>query len=493
MKLIAYFIACICFFSLFTSCQKELYFDYTEPSKGSLKANAYNDCLGDSVHGIYSKGLSLDGNYNYIDVLVNVTEVGAYLIKSDTVHGYSFFSDGVFYNTGIQSVRLKAFGIPSMAGVVDYFNIYYNDSHCMLGVQVRDSVATTNAIFTLNGDPNTCSGVTINPNAIFMQGQALNTINTVNLSVNVTTIGAYIIHTDTLNGVSFSGSGVLNTLGANTITLVGTGIPLNFGNYYFPVTAGSSQCGLSVVFEKPHLPAVYTINCSQNSVVSGIYTSEVPIDPSNYVTIYVNVTDTGTYNIVTDTINGISFSAAGIFTSIGNQPVRLFASGTPLNGSHASFNFYPYVNSSQVNCSFPVNVNGKYIECNMNGVPTHFNVDASAGFVNLGNPILSVDGALTTTINPSLHLQINTSGSIVSNFPYTINQSPTIVSCNYYDGSSMNWAAATIAGQTQTPAFTITISSLSATRCVGTFEGPVRNSNGDTIYISMGYFDVPVR
>lgn len=493
MKSTAYLLVFTCVMMFFSSCQKELYFDYTAPSKGSLKANAFNDCLGDSVHGSYSKGLPLDGNYNFIDVLVNVTEVGAFNIKSDTVHGYFFAGDGAFYNTGIQTVRLKGFGSPNVSGVTDFFNIYYNDSYCTLSVQVNDSIAVSSAVFTLNGDPNTCSGVTINPTALFMQGQALSSTNSISLSVNVTTVGTYMIHTDTLNGVSFSGSGTLNALGANTITLTGTGIPSQSGNFYFPVSAGTSQCGLSIVFEKPHLPAVLSYDCVQSVVVSGSYDAGVPTSTSNYVTVYVNVTDTGTYNIVTDTVNGIYFSAAGIFTSIGNQSVRLFANGTPTYGSHAPVNFHPMINLSPAACGFSVTVNGKYIECSMNGVSVRFNVDASAGFVNVGNPILSIDGSQTTTPNPSLHLQINTTGSILTNVPYDVNQSPTIVSCNYFDASNVNFSVSSIAAQTQTPAFTITITSLSATRCAGTFDGPVKNSNGDILYLSLGYFDVPLR
>ena len=45
----------------------------------------------------------------------------------------------------------------------------------------------------------------------------------------------------------------------------------------------------------------------------------------------------------------------------------------------------------------------------------------------------------------------------------------------------------------QNPAFTITITSITATRCIGTFEGPVKDSQGNTKIITNGIFDVPVQ
>lgn len=61
-------------------------------------------------------------------------------------------------------------------------------------------------------------------------------------------------------------------------------------------------------------------NMSINYPVSGVT-----------MTIYANVTSTGTYNISTNTQSGITFSGTGTFTSTGCQPVVLTATGTPTN------------------------------------------------------------------------------------------------------------------------------------------------------------------
>ena len=76
---------------------------------------------------------------------------------------------------------------------------------------------------------------------------------------------------------------------------------------------------------------------------------------SNYVEATVNVTVAGNYNIVTDTINGVSFSSKGTFNTIGVSTIQLKASGlyqhwgaTPytLKFDSSACNFTIYVQDS---------------------------------------------------------------------------------------------------------------------------------------------------
>src|SRR5664279_3246990 len=58
--------------------------------------------------------------------------------------------------------------------------------------------------------------------------------------------------------------------------------------------------------------------------VNGIYAAGTPlVAATNTITIQVNVLQTGTYIISTDTVNGFYFRATGTFTSLGALPVTL--------------------------------------------------------------------------------------------------------------------------------------------------------------------------
>jgi len=64
--------------------------------------------------------------------------------------------------------------------------------------------------------------------------------------------------------------------------------------------------------------------------VSGTYEVGTPLVPTNStITVSVNVTKTGTYTILTDTVNGIYFKGTGTFTTLGPTNVTLQGNGTP--------------------------------------------------------------------------------------------------------------------------------------------------------------------
>ena len=70
-------------------------------------------------------------------------------------------------------------------------------------------------------------------------------------------------------------------------------------------------------------------NCSPINI-SGFYVSGVALDSTSYATITVDVTLPGKYFIATNTVDGISFSAAGTFADTGRHAVYLKANGIPL-------------------------------------------------------------------------------------------------------------------------------------------------------------------
>ena len=63
-------------------------------------------------------------------------------------------------------------------------------------------------------------------------------------------------------------------------------------------------------------------NCS-NVVVNGTFTAGTALTADNTIGIMVMVDSIGSYSINTDSNNGISFSANGVFTAAGLQTIRL--------------------------------------------------------------------------------------------------------------------------------------------------------------------------
>ena len=79
-------------------------------------------------------------------------------------------------------------------------------------------------------------------------------------------------------------------------------------------------------------PSVFTFLLSQSQCYgsfAGSYYAGVLLNASNKLLTEVNVSVPGSYNIITNTADGISFSASGVFTVTGQQAVYLIGTGTP--------------------------------------------------------------------------------------------------------------------------------------------------------------------
>ncbi len=70
-------------------------------------------------------------------------------------------------------------------------------------------------------------------------------------------------------------------------------------------------------------------NCLGNTL-HGFYIKGAALDTSNYLTVTVNVIATGSYTIISDTINGFYFTSTGLFSSAGTNSVKLKGNGRPL-------------------------------------------------------------------------------------------------------------------------------------------------------------------
>lgn len=337
------------------SCQKE----YSEENggggsaTGTLKADGSGECLPSSVQGIFMAGTALTAT-NYIDVDVDFTAAGSYLISSNTVNGYSFSGVGIATTTGIQTIRLKATGTPTAAGA-NTFTVTFGTSQCNIVVDVL-AAGTGAAVLTLDGAPGNCSGA--NVAGTYATTTATDASNSVTLSVNVTTAGTYNISVPVSNGIIFSGAGVFTATGANTITLAANGTPTAAGTFNHTVTIGSSSCTFSVTATGgggPAPAAVYTLggapgDCT-GALLAGTYQAGVAMTTTNKVTLNVNVTTPGTWSISTINVNGVTFAGTGTFTGTSNQTVVLTATGLP--SLQGSYNF-PATGLTGNSCAFSI-------------------------------------------------------------------------------------------------------------------------------------------
>jgi hypothetical protein len=95
------------------------------------------------------------------------------------------------------------------------------------------------AVYTVN-----CASAVVN--GTYTQNTALTAVNTVTITVNVTTIGTYTITTTATNGMTFTATGSFATTGNQTVTLAGSGTPTTSGANTIPVPSGTTPCNFTV-------------------------------------------------------------------------------------------------------------------------------------------------------------------------------------------------------------------------------------------------------
>lgn len=602
--ILKFFLVVITAFFFLASCQKEMSLEL-DLSVGTLKEDGAGSCLPSTVGGIFKED-SLLNSTNYIEIQVNITETGTYVIKSDTINGYSFYGAGTLDAPGLNTVRLFANGRPVDPGI-NTFTFTYNSSTCLIDVPVI--TVGPPAVYTLGGAASTCTGVTLN--GVYMVNVPMIPGNTVTLDVNVTTIGSYTLTTPVVNGISFSVNGDFTSTGPQTVTLNATGTPtaagsLNFAlsgstsSCTFPVTitaatglavytlggAGSSctgfvaagtytpgtvlnagntitidvnvttigtytisttaangvtfskiglftatgpqtviltgsgtptaagatnytvngavgTCTFSITFTAGATPAVYTLSGAPNActvaTVAGTYTAGAALTAANTVTVQVNVTTIGAYTLSTNMVNGMTFSKTGVFATMGIQNVILVGNGTPTAAGTNSFT--PQVGTSS--CTFQVTATGggptDFITCKINGIDFSFNFSPSATYPFPG--AIEINGFVNSTSPEEMYLAIDRSivtGGTITATTYTMSGSASgtyDLYAEYVDPSGNFWDPSDGSVVPADP-FTITITTLTATRVTGTFIGTVRDVVGagpNTKTITAGSFSVPIQ
>jgi hypothetical protein len=467
---------------LINSCKKEYSFENNENSSaGSLQSDGTGDCLPKIVAGFYIQGTALDGDSNYIEVQVDVTEVGSYAINTDMVNGINFHTSGVFTTTGLNTVRLGGTGTPLVAGIHNFI-VTYDSTECAIAVTTLPGEP---AVFTLDGAPGVCMGFVVE--GTYIVSTPLTGSNTVSVNVDVTTIGIYNITTPESNGMTFTGTGVFAATGPQIIVLNGSGIPDAVGNSNIPVTVGSSSCNFSINVVGA---SAFAVDCS-SAVVNGTHQEGVSLTAANTVGINVNVTTTGGYNI-TGTINGMTFAASGNFATTGVQNISLAGNGTPTDDGI----FYIPLTGGSPTCNFQVIVEPA------GTVDWKFTEGTSTSQGQVTDAAL-VDTTITTPVTVTLTIFTfegdNTSGDFIifglsdvaggiqNNETYSTSATITNSAAFEYIGATESYKAdPTLSGVTLT--FTVTNHNTSTKTIEGTFAGTVKDTGNNTKTITNGTF-----
>lgn len=582
---------------ILTACEKEYsYEDGT--AKGTLKKDdATQDCLPQTVNGAYVKDTTLKAATNFVDLQVNITETGAYDIRTDTVNGYYFRAVGSTATTGLNAIRMIGYGKP-VAASIDEFSVAFDTSHCTFDVQVTATAITTGA-FILGTATDHCTGIAVqgtytasspvtaaekvavpititNPggftltatpattsnNVIFSvtgtlvsngtatvnlaasgtptaagtftynlsdgtntcsftvtylaagppatiasvdcttatftgtyQAGASATGNTATISVTPATTGSYTITTAAANGVTFSGSGTFTTTAAQPVILTATGTAGATTGNVPNIINGTPTCTFNVNYGAAAAGAVYTINCG-SAVVNGDYYRGQALTASNTITLPVTVGTAGAYNI-SATNGAVTFTGAGTFTATGSQNVTLTGTGTSATGGDVT---YTTTNTnSATNCNFTVTYDfinltlaGTPMELNFYQIATRYYTDATNA---PGYNILEAYGSSNSNQDDEMYLDVLFPAASPTPFPAQAYSTATLpTATGYIAGADYINAAGDDYGAypTSPTVVTITLTTSTSTRIIGSFTGTVTDDNTGLTKTVSGTFNMKV-
>lgn len=149
------------------------------------------------------------------------------------------------------------------------------------------------ATFT-NGTIDCASGAL---SGTYQVGTTMGAGNSKVVKITVTSAGSYTASTNTQNGVTFSVSGTLLSVGAGTsITLKASGTPVSSGTFTYTASLGGQTCTFNVTYL-----ASATFNCS------GVTTTQTPTGALATNTVY-----SGTITIPYTAGNGTSYTTLAV-------------------------------------------------------------------------------------------------------------------------------------------------------------------------------------
>lgn len=145
-------------------------------------------------------------------------------------------------------------------------------------------------------------------------------------------------------------------------------------------------------------------------LLNGAYSAGVALTTLNTVQLQVTVTIPGSYTISSNTVNGVTFTKSGTFTSVGVQTVVLIGSGTPANSGNSDF----AVKFGNSQCNFTINFGNPSIGTlgGGGGACTPFTVGGVYQQGILLNPTNTVQLQVTVTTPGNYSIATNTVSGI---------------------------------------------------------------------------------
>jgi hypothetical protein len=372
-------------------------------SSGGTAVIGSISCVGGGT-GAMTVGTSVSTTNVSQAITIDVTKLGSYNIRTDTVNGVTFSATGDFSTMGLQTIELVASGIPVAASDSPFIYTIITSPSCSFNRTVSNlSSGGTAVLGSLNCNV-TSSGTMTARTRVSGVSQTI--------QVQVNTPGSYNISTSDVNGVTFSGIGRFTGTGPQTLELAAAGTPSlasGFNSPYSYTINTSPSCSFTreVIDSSSGGTAVLgPLNCNISSSGTMIARTLI-IPPSVSQTIRVTFTTPGTYNIRTDTVNGVTFFASGIVSTAGTQDVVLTAAGTPSNSSGS--NPFSYRINTSPSCSFTRQV----IDSSSRGTAvfsgiTNCTTVGSAGAMITNNPVSGVTQSIMVHVKTPGSYNIST-------------------------------------------------------------------------------------
>lgn len=162
-----------------------------------------------------------------------------------------------------------------------------------------------------------CTPITIS--GVYTQGIAIDATNTVQVQVTVATAGTYTISSNTVNGVSFSKSGLFTSIGVQNVVMTGTGTPVNSGAQNYSISFGSSVCNFSITYiaGTPPPPVLDYFPTTLNS--NWVYYSSSPDSTTTKVINYNPVIAGNTYSSFENNTIPPSAKDTSYYRKLGND------------------------------------------------------------------------------------------------------------------------------------------------------------------------------
>jgi hypothetical protein len=171
--------------------------------------------------------------------------------------------------------------------------------------------------------------------------------NTITVSVNVTHIGPYAISITSDNGIAYSAGGTFTSTGVQNVTIANaTGSPSSSTMNFIVKSNGISVCNYTK--NSSGVVDAYNFNCTMATVTPAMIQG---VSGTGVVKVPVVVTGTKDIPAINQTINGVSYTFAGISgATSATTSINIAYSGTPTTASTS----LPMTNSNGSLCSIEI-------------------------------------------------------------------------------------------------------------------------------------------